>query len=443
MFAKKTISQALGQEIQLTDSANGHALLNRNVFSPDSAWVVYDTRSADSNFDSCYIKKVHTKTLETQVLYEARQNAKVGVASYHPTENKIAFIHGPVFPTPEYNYSATRRFGALLDEAYPSEIQPIDARDVTAPFTPGALRGGTHVHVWHPDGSMMSYTYEDEVLEKISEESLSQEINIRNIGVTTFSKKVSVHPGERNHDGYFSVLVSKTNAQAKPGSDEIIKALEEGWIGTDGYLKADGQRQKKALAFQGVVRGEAGDEFSEVFRLDLPEDLTQADQRPLEGTAVLRPAPPAGTTQTRLTFTSNKKYPGIQGPRHWLRSHPDGSQIAYLAKDDAGIVQIWAVPTTGGEPSMLTQNAFSVQTAFDWSPDGRYLIYAADNSLFRTDLTEKTTIRLTEKSTDEDAILPFWVIYSPDGKKAVYLREAPAKSAPEKRYPQIFLYEFF
>ena len=46
--------------------------------------------------------------------------------------------------------------------------------------------------------------------------------------------------------------------------------------------------------------------------------------------------PRRGAPSSRLTFTSDRKYPGIQGPRHWLRSSPDGAHIAFLMKDDEG-----------------------------------------------------------------------------------------------------------
>jgi hypothetical protein len=34
----------------------------------------------------------------------------------------------------------------------------LDARDLLPPFTPGALRGGTHVHQFSPDGMIVSST---------------------------------------------------------------------------------------------------------------------------------------------------------------------------------------------------------------------------------------------------------------------------------------------
>jgi hypothetical protein len=37
----------------------------------------------------------------------------------------------------------------------------LDARDLTPPFTSGAMRGGTHVHVFSGDGGRISFTYND------------------------------------------------------------------------------------------------------------------------------------------------------------------------------------------------------------------------------------------------------------------------------------------
>ncbi len=443
VFSSGEAASLKGKEVQLTESPNGHELLNKNVFSPDSKWIVYDVRSQDYIFDGDRIEKVNVENKDVVLLYKSPNNSKVGAASYHPFENKVAFIHGPEFPTDDYQYSFIHRYGAIVDEKTPMKSIQLDARDVTAPFTPGALRGGTHVHIWHPDGSMMSYTYEDEVLVGVKAETPDQDMNIRNIGVTTFDKKVKVHPGERNADGYFSVLVTRTNANAKSGSDEIVKAVEEGWIGKDGYVKKDGSHQKKALAFQGIVLDKDGKQVPEVYRVDLPADLTVAGESgPLEGSLTQRPQPPKGTVQTRLTYTTDKKYPGIQGPRHWLRTNADGSLIAYMAKDDQGIVQIWTVPTIGGATKQITHNTFSVQTCFSWSPSGDYIAYAADNSLFVTKVSNGDTSRLTEKTTDSDAIMSYWLSYSPDGKKIAYLRNVKYGVNGEDRYPQIFCFEF-
>ena len=45
--------------------------------------------------------------------------------------------------------------------------------------------------------------------------------------------------------------------------------------------------------------------------------------------------------------------------------------VAFLAKDDAGTVQVFAVPVAGGGIRALSRLDESVDTPFSWSPDGR------------------------------------------------------------------------
>lgn len=429
-----------GKEVQLTDTPHGHILFTRNTFSPDNQWIVYDVRPQDDIFDGKRIEKVNIETKEVVVIYEATNNARVGVPSYHPFENKVVFIHGPEFPTAEYCYNSWRRCGMVVDEREPLKGRQLDARDVTLPFTAGALRGGTHAHSWHFDGSMVSFTYEDEVLSYRKQETLEQEMNIRNIGITIIGKSVLVHSGERNVDGDFTVLVSRTTANARPGSNEIVKAIEEGWVGENGYMKSDGTQQEKALVFQGIVIDKQGNQVSEVYIIDLPDDLTVASSdSPLEGTECRRPAPPKGVVQRRLTYTANWKYPGIQGPRHWLRTNFDGSKIAFMAKDDRGIVQIWTISPLGNQLIQVTHNPFSIQSSFSWSPDGEYIAYAADYSLFVTNVATGKSIRLTPKTVDGNIILPYSVVYSSDGKNISYMRDMNHDGS---RYSQIFIFRF-
>ena len=245
------------------------------------------------------IESVDVETGEVRTLYESKHSSMCGVASYHPTERKIIFIHGPEYPTDDWKYGPSHRRGVIVEEASPGVGIAPDACDLLAPYTPGALRGGSHVHVFSPDGQAVSFTYEDHVLSQFTEENALQQMNLRNVGVSVPVGPVSVrHQHLRNHDGnWFSVLVTRTTANPKPGSDEIKKAFEEGWIGTSGYTRSDGIRQKRALAFQGHVLDEQGRTVSEVFIVDLPDDLTIPGAGPLEGTATLRPCPPKGTAQ--------------------------------------------------------------------------------------------------------------------------------------------------
>jgi len=200
------------------------------------------------------------------------------------------------------------------------------------PFIPGALRGGSHVHIFSPDGEWISFTYEDDVLAALDHGGLSHDLNQRNLAVAVPLGPVQVaasHP--RNHDGaYFSVVVTRTANAPRPGSDEISRAFEEGWVGDAGYIRSDGTRQRRALAFQGAVTAADGQKHAEVFIVDLPENPTNSGEAPLEGTDRRFPAPPRGTMQRRLTFSSERSFRGVaQTPRHWLRSSPDGSRIAF------------------------------------------------------------------------------------------------------------------
>ena len=92
------------------------------------------------------------------------------------------------------------------------------------------------------------------------------------------------HP--RNYDGSaFSVLVTRTVNSPRRGSDEISKAFEEAWVGSNGYVKRDGTRQHRALAFQGHVVTPNGETIAEAFIVDIPDDVTVPGDKPLEGTA--------------------------------------------------------------------------------------------------------------------------------------------------------------
>jgi hypothetical protein len=213
--------------------------------------------------------------------------------------------------------------------------------------------------------------------------------------------------------------------QPRPGSDDISKAFEEAWVGTNGYLRADGTRQPHALAFQGHVHTATGDTIAEVFVVDLPDDLTVPGDGPLEGTANRRPVPPRGVVQRRLTFTADDPYPGLQGPRHWLRSSPDGERIGFLRKDGSGVVQFWTVSPNGGPPDQVTHNPHPVASAFTWSADGRLVAFVMDNSVCVTDVATGETTRLTPRSDDAVAPRPEACVFSPEGRRIAFVRRLP------------------
>ena len=361
-------------EQQITHGPGGRILTNINVWSPDSEWLVYDVRSDrdGSVFDGSVIERVRVKTGEVQRLFEVKNGAHVGVVTHHPSENKIVFIHGPENPTPDWSYGVSHRQGVMVNTDTLA-AQPLDARDLTPPGTPGALRGGSHVHVWHPKGDWLSYTYNDAL----------ENSGMREVGVC-LPKAVSVpktHP--RNHDGtHFSFLATKSTPNPKPGTDEIRRAFEEGWVGNS-----------RTLAFL----GELSDGKVEIF---LAEGLET--QRP---------------TQRRLTHTKN----GVAlAPRHWVRSSPDGSQLAFLMADDAGITQLWLVSPSTGALRQLTRNSFPIASAFTWHPDGSRIAAIADGSVVTIDPETGKTRHLTKKTSI--APLALACVFSPDGKQIAFLR---------------------
>lgn len=428
---------------QLTFAPHGHVLTNANAWSPDGRRIVYDVRSdADgSTFDGGRIETVDADTGEVRVLYESRRGACCGVATYHPRADRIVFILGPEHPTPDWAYGPDRRQGVTVDEARPGVAAPLDARDLVPPFTPGALRGGSHVHVFSPDGALVSFTYDDHVLSSPDgRPGVGRDAARRNVGVAVVGRAVAVpraHP--RNHDGSaFCALVTHTTAVPTPGSDEYGRAYEEGWVGTGGYVRADGTRQRRALAFLGDVVTPAGRTIAEVFVADLPDDPTTPGDGPLAGTKAELPHPPAGVSVRRLTRTADRRFPGVQGPRHWLRSAPDGSRVAFLMRDDAGVAQLWTVSPADGNLTQLTRGPRGVASAFTWSPDGRGLAHATDGSVCLTDAATGRTRRLTPRPADAaDAPLPLAAVFGPDGQRVAYLRRV-RHPADGRRYNQVF-----
>jgi hypothetical protein len=425
-------------ETQLTHDAWGHTLNNTQVFSPDDQWLVYDTRNNDTELgQTCCIRMVNALTGEDRLLYQTQNQTGfgpgAGAATFSPTHNRVLFLHGLRNADSHLPYAMTRRTGVAVDVDQPQKLHFLDGRNLTPPFTPGALRGGTHAHQWNGDGKLISFTYNDAVMESLSTTHPGV-ADLRTVGVMNPSQNVTVANGN-DQDEFsgeaFAVVVTRVTEVPQPGSDEIDRAFDETWIGQKGYQKPDGSFQHQALAFQGNVRNAANQSITEVFVVDLPDNLTDslADQ-PLEGTPFTRPNPPAGVTQRRLTYSER----GIEGPRHWLRSTPDGTLIGFLARDTAGLIQLFGVSPHGGASRQLTNQPFSIQTPFNFSPDGHFVAYAADNSVFVTDLRDGTPHRLTPRTTDEDRPIN-GVVWSHKGDRLAYNRyTATAKG----RFIQIF-----
>jgi Tol biopolymer transport system component len=276
----------------------------------------------------------------------------------------------------------------------------------------------------------LSFTYNDALWES----------NLRDVGVAIPDSPIRVSKNNsRNRDGNYSCfIITQTMSHPQPGSDQINRACEEAWIGTNGYVRSDGTRQKRALAFQGSVLTTDGSNIQEIFVADLPDDLS-ANLIPSATSIEARPSPPRGILQRRLTFTVSRKFPGLQGPRHWLRSSPDGSQIAFLMKDDDGIVQLWTISPNGGAPRQLTHNAHDIASAFTWSPDGKFIAHVMDKSVCVTEMETGNTRRVTPCSEDARAPRPEACVFSPDGNKIIFVRREKIKDAEANQICVVFL----
>lgn len=391
---------------QVTFTSRNHQLTNTQTWTPDSQWLVFDVRPSGASFTGDTIERVNIHTAETEVLYRGTDGAHVGVVTVHPKEARYVFIHGPEQPDAQWQYDFHHRRGVVTFEG---ETHNLDAMDITAPYTPGALRGGSHVHVFSPNGEAVSFTYNDHVLHE-----RDPALDLRNVGVAVPYGPVVPQGGHRREYGgtHWSVLISTTTPTPKAGSDEINRAYEEGWIGNS------------QLAFIGDTLSLSGEKVPELFIVDLPQDEAswkRVGDEPLCGTASTLPAPPAGVVQRRLTFTHDRAFPGLATvPRHWVRANAAGDSIAFLMRDEAGCVQLWLIAPDGSGLRQLT-HASGIQSAFNWHPSGAWLGVVVENRIALCSAQSGELRFLTadhENPPSADA-----VVFSPDGKYIAWMQE--------------------
>ncbi|WP_229252576.1 DUF3748 domain-containing protein [Dyadobacter helix] len=411
------------EEKQLThDLSYHHDLDNNDNFSPDGRWLVYDTRTDDGGIaESAKIERVNIETGAIEVLYAHKDNnvwgPGAGAVSYSPVENSVVFIHGLLNSSKENPYQQWRRTGVIVKDDNPGTPIYMDARDVTFPFTPGALRGGTHRHEYSGDGQWIGYTYNDAIL-KALEDSTGVKRNLRTMGVSKNVKAVKVDENGENISGeWFSALVVRVVPEPAPGSDDISQAASDSWVGKKGYQKPDGSWQM-ARAFLGATRNEKGETVLEVYVVDIPDDITQpGPYGPLEGTATEFPMPPKGTVQRRLTFTAKSGHPGCAGI---VRSSPDGKLLSYLAKDEKGIQQIFLISPFGGTPRQLTEHDSNVSGSIRWHPDGQHVSYIHKGSIQICALGDEPFEKRVQVLTAPSTPAPTNMVWSPDGKTIAF-----------------------
>ena len=387
----------------LTRSAQGHTLHHNGIFSPDGHWVVFDGRNDDTKIgENGVIGLVNVLTGEEKVIYRVENQTVygpgVGAVSFSPTNDFVIFIHGLHDADREKPYAITRRTGVGVDIHQPFHPVNMDARDKTAPYTPGSLRGGTHSHAWSSDGRLISYTYNDEQADP----------DLRVVGVMVpHEGRIEVDRVAGNNPGtYYSAIVTEVVREPVPGSDEISRAFDECWV--------DGSGQTPyRLAFQGNVCTAAGKTITEVFLVDLDPDRIRGDSA-AAGREGERPRVPAGIKQRRLTFTEN----GISDTRHWLRADPEGKYIYALAKDEQGRNQIWRAEVESGRTEWISRNDFSIDYTFNFDRQGRRICFVALNRVGVFDLEKQATRFLTPDQAEGKIVgAPS---FSPDNAFIVY-----------------------
>lgn len=409
IFMQQTLSQDIPvKEVQLSAGSYGHCLNSTQCFSPDGKWIVYDTRNIDSHLSSNgAVRMINVHTGEDVLLYQAQNQTEfgpgVGAVTFSPDGRYVLFLGGIQNASKDNPYSFTRRTGIAVNINDPLKPIWMDGRDIVPPFTPGALRGGTHAHTWSGDGKWISFTYNDHILsEKIKTDS--SVIDTRTVGIM-FPRAVTVANAddiENKNGSMYAILVTRVVKHPAPGSDEIAKAFDECWIGTNGYLKPDGTRQHRAIAFQGNIVDKDGHVKTEIFVADIPDSITTIKDEPqYAGTSSALPAVPSIIHQRRISFTEK----GVSDvPRHWLRTTPDGSVIGFLAADDNGIIQLWSISPNGGTPRQMTNLSISISGPFNFSPDGNWVAFTAGTDVWITHTRDGKTLRVVGKAVGHGAI---------------------------------------
>jgi len=361
--------QLMLTEKQITFSLKNHALDNNDNYSSDDKYLCYDTRGTvykESLANTQSIEKVEIESGNETILWDPEsitgENAApgLGAVSFHPFENKVVFIHGPFLKEVEERgyYGKPNRTGLEVSADGKGKYSKLDMRDVSTEklTTLGAHRGGTHRHEYSRDGKHIGFTYDDYLLPQFD----------RTIG---YMEENDNAPEGVTH--YFAILIKPTEkGESKAG--EIEKASDDSWIDLNGRIRG----------FIGKVRAEDGINYEySVFTAEISEDVDITSS--FSGSKDSYPQPPKGIVIRRLTHS--KWVGGI------VRGSYDGKRIAYLAKDDFGIKQIFIIPTDGsdrsGDPSKQPVQATHLPAdanQFRWHPSGDWVFSVCKGQIILT-----------------------------------------------------------
>jgi len=417
------------KERQVTFSAKNHCLDNNDNFSPDGKFLCYDTRGTVVNNDIANSKSIEIVEIASGIektIWEPPSKSGpdysaapgLGAVSWHPSENKVIFIHGPFVEEIGKRgfYGLNNRTAIeVTTEEIPQMIM-VDKRDVATdrPTTPGAHRGGTHRHEYSRDGQRIGFTYDDFILQQYG----------RTIG---FLQETQKSPDGYTH--FFMLLVKPAElGSSKPG--EIEKAWADSWIDINGNQRA----------FIAKIRAENGIDYENDLCLAvIPDDLDITTAK--AGTAQEYPEPPSGIDIHRLTHHGLAS--GI------VRGSPDGKQIAYFAEDKNGIKQICIIDTDGSDraddkskrPLQLTSLPQDAD-ALRWHPSGNWIIFTSAGNVYTVSTGKDNASGETFKLT-HDTLLRDQIVVSPNGSEAAYNIRFPMKDKDGKRLTDTINRDFY
>lgn len=363
-------------ERQLTHGNYNHDLDDNINFSPDGRFLVYDCRGKDGIGPNRQLGRVEIATGKEEIIYrQPAGESGVGAASFL-NDHEVIAIHSliPVSGAPAPPaYDFTERGGMIIAADGSGRRRWLDSRNVIAPFTPGALRGGTHKHEPDGTGQWIGFTYNDAIMK-------ARGSDLRNVGVSKRGTTVQVPTDSRNFIGEsFSVLLTACVDHPQPGSDQIQRAEGDCWVGTNGFTDGDG-KHRRARAFRGLVavnEDKKTAHYSDVFVVTVPDDITiPGSLGPLEGTQSDYPKPPAGTVVRRLTHTSQNPDRALRGVSGHIRACGDGSSIVFVAKVRHGRrveSQLFLVSPRTGSVKQLSSIDGGVAGDPRFSPDGSFV----------------------------------------------------------------------
>ncbi|MFZ4261553.1 DUF3748 domain-containing protein [Sphingobacterium sp. HJSM2_6] len=394
---------------QLTFDPSGHTLHHQGVFSRDGKYLTFDGRNDETHIGRTGSISLLDLSSGTQKNIYSTANQTlygpgVGAVSFHPTDNKVIFIHGLVHANAEKPYDITRRTGMIMPIDSTLSAQFADIRDIQFPYTPGSLRGGTHSHAWDPSGDMLSFTYNDEFVEP----------QLRMVGVMLpIEDPIYIDKqGDNVLGNYYSAIVSEVVANPKPGSDEISKAFDECWLPIPST--ANHKDFSGIIAFQGNTLNDAGQVITEIFTVEIDKDKILDDSIAV-GILGERPHVPRGIKQQRLSRSTK----GISDFRHWLRASHDGQYIYALGKDETNRNQLIQCEVSSGELSYISDFNFSIQSPINLDVSSSWITFTANKQVYIYHISKKELIQVSNHSNNE---LPLIGVpsFSPDGRSLVY-----------------------